>query len=134
MQHMIRWQVEAVKSEITGAVFGFRIVTLRWEKNNKLKRWEKLIPDEVEQEYILYSGLLDNLQHKEYLKLLKINFVSAFREMNRMASDFASDIKILHSKVGLNWVEHIWGEQDELDRRTSDENRLPDDSEITSVC
>jgi len=138
MQKMIRWQVEAIKSEITGAVFGFRIVTLRWERKSNDAKWVKLIPDEVEREYDIYSGLLDELWQEEYLKLLKINFYSAFRKMNRLASDFISDglgngkFRILHSKVGLNWCEYIYEEvKDELDRRTSNENRLPDDSEIT---
>jgi len=170
MQHMIRWQVEAVKSEITGAVFGFRIVTLRWKRKDEDAKWEKLIPDKVEGEYSLYSGSLDDLYQDEYINLLKINFVSAFREMNRIASDFAGNklshlefgtnsesdifrikisnlefgtnsesdifrIKISNSKIGLNWIEYTYEEdKDELDRRTCDENRVSDDSEITREC
>ena len=133
MQHMIRWQVEAVKSEITGAVFGFRIVTLRWEREDEDAKWKKLMPDEVDEEYILYSGSLDDLRHDEYIKLLKINFYSAFRTMNRIAHDFAGN-KLSHNKIGLNWIEYQWENQNELDRRASDENRLPDDSEITRHC
>ena len=130
---MIRWQVEAVKSEITGAVFGFRIVTLRWQRENEVLVWEKLIPDEVEREYTLYSGSLDNLYRDEYIKLLKINFISAFRAMNWIAHDFAGN-KLSHNKIGLNWIEYQWENQNELGRRASDENRLPDDSEITRHC
>jgi len=130
---MIRWQVEAVKSEITGAVFGFRIVTLRWKRKDEDAEWEKLIPDEVEDVYDLYSGSLDDLRHDEYIKLLKINFYSAFRTMNRIAHDFAGN-KLSHNKIGLNWIEYQWENQNELDRRASDENRLPDDSEITRHC
>jgi hypothetical protein len=115
MQHMIRWQVEAVKSEVTGAVFGFRIVTLRWERKGDDAKWEKLIPDEVEQEYTLYSGSLDDLWHDEYIKLLKINFVSAFREMNVIAHDFAGN-KLSHNKscMGLNWIKYTYEEDKDV--------------------
>ena len=133
MQHMIRWQVEAVKSEITGAVFGFRIVSLRWQRKNEVLVWEKLIPDEVEREYTLYSGSLDDLYQDEYIKLLKINFISAFRAMNWIAHDFAGN-KLSHNKFGLNWIEYTWEDNDELDRRTCDEDRVSGDSEITRHC
>jgi hypothetical protein len=139
MQKMIRWQVEAVKSEITGVVFGFRIVTLRWERETLDAKWEKLNPNIVEQAYSIYSGSLDDLWQKEYLKLLKINFYLAFRKMNRLASKLISDgngkVKIQHSKIGLNWCEYIYEEyKDELDRRAGNENRVSDDSEITCNC
>ena len=130
MQHMIRWQVEAVKNETTGAVFGFRIVTLRWEREDETKQWNKLIPDQVESEYSIYSGSLDDLRHDEYIELLKINFYSAFRRMNRIAHDFAGN-KLSHNKIGLNWIEYQWEDNDELDRRTCDEDRVSGDSEIT---